>query len=892
VADVDIGTLAGKVALEDKTSVTVDLVLSKVTALDSKFEGLNSHVVQTAEGFVVAEGAIRLFEKGVETAVEVLKDMTVEGSKIGDIEGNFDHLTESAGRLGSTLLNELREGTHNTVSDLNLIKVANSDLGAGLDLTDKQFHSIATGAFAIAHSKGLEVKSTLDDINDALVKGQARGVQYLVGRVDVAKAEDAFAASLETTADHLNAEGQAQAARLAIMEAVDKATARLGTQTHGLGDIIAQMQTKWDNAYESLSKSVATSPVVIAAFETVRDSLVSAFGGDSQHMVETIAHWVDYFAGKVIEYTPTVVAGFISIKNWIADTIATVRQDWDTLPLWLRTAATDALLAGGAFLTLNTGVKLASGGSFDLVGTLGNLTTTLVGLPGVIRSVGAELSLVKGLSAMDFSSFAVARTSVNLLGESAVGLVGTLGAVGIAAGAIFAAWEIGKTQRVSDFFEGLGLSLRGFTQDEIATTIASEHLFEKQKQQDEAAKAQKASLDRVKAAMDELRGATDQGVKSQDDANKALDKNRFILDQTRDELKKRAEALKEIESVSEDYHKTVEALDATVVTSIEHYLAAGVSQDKLAAYYKLTAAQIAAVAKELDYETKSESDSLKRWADYNAERLALSGSTTDREIADIARWEAAQIKSHVDAKIDTADFYTWLGETVRLQEDQQVKARLVSDTHSKAYWDQQKVDAEDAYTFATRHADQFTNDYIEDLRQTKVAATDAALHWRDQMGGALDSFIEKAHKLSAAMNFSMDVNSGNFAHALSDASRNWQGATGARAIGKFSTSGGEDLARKGYSFQEIVDILTTRDQSPGPPKGPRIPGFKDGGIGDFGDGTLAMLHGKEAIIPLEQAGAMVTNHFYVNGTAEDVARKVGDIFMTKLKMTRALPTAG
>jgi hypothetical protein len=71
-------------------------------------------------------------------------------------------------------------------------------------------------------------------------------------------------------------------------------------------------------------------------------------------------------------------------------------------------------------------------------------------------------------------------------------------------------------------------------------------------------------------------------------------------------------------------------------------------------------------------------------------------------------------------------------------------------------------------------------------------------------------------------------------------------------------------------------------------------GFRDGGYGDFGDGTLTMLHGKEIITPIDKVpGAMgtTTNNFYVNGTAEDVARKVGDILMRQIKNTRQFGAA-
>lgn len=71
-------------------------------------------------------------------------------------------------------------------------------------------------------------------------------------------------------------------------------------------------------------------------------------------------------------------------------------------------------------------------------------------------------------------------------------------------------------------------------------------------------------------------------------------------------------------------------------------------------------------------------------------------------------------------------------------------------------------------------------------------------------------------------------------------------------------------------------------------------GFREGGVGDFGAGTLAVLHGKEAILPLdrwdEMGGGNIVNNWVVNGSGRDVAREASEIIMRQLKTQRQYGT--
>jgi hypothetical protein len=293
----------GKVApqaLTDTAAALHEVTSATDKAADSSGGFFNGMVAHIAEGMLVRD-AIREIIGVVKELIVALPEMALKGAAVADVEENFQHLTEQLGRTSETLTGALRDGTHGTISDFELMKLASKDLTAGLTLTDDQFGTLAKGAFALAQATGVDVKQALDTMNDAMLTGRTKALALLTGKIDVTAAEEKFAASLGKTADQLTENGKLEANRAAILDAVSAATARLGVQTDGLDERVAQAHVAWENFTEDLGKTIATSPVVMAGMDGIRDALIDAFGGKQQNLIQSIAKALDEIVIHVVD---------------------------------------------------------------------------------------------------------------------------------------------------------------------------------------------------------------------------------------------------------------------------------------------------------------------------------------------------------------------------------------------------------------------------------------------------------------------------------------------------------------------------------------------------------------------------------------------------------------
>lgn len=353
----EIGTLSGRIELEDGLTSKVDLMVAKIDQLDGRFGGLGGRLAETTASFFGAEVAIEAVKAAGDLLLHTLEEITIEGSHAADIEDTFVHLSGGS-QEASGKLTILRDGVRGTVTDLDLMRRANQNMAAGLSLTAGQMKTMTDGAFALSKMTGGDVSESLDKMSAAMVTGRVRGVQMLTGKIDLAAAEQVYADKLDTTTDHLTTQGKQAAIQEAILDRVAAATARVGEQHVRLADNVKQGEVVWANFEEEIGTAVATSPVIAAGFDMIRQAITNSFGGDQPRMIHAVADVVDSVAIKIVGF-----AGFV------ADAVGVIGTVWNEglRVFYSVEAGWDAIgYAGeGALLGIMKALNVISFGAFD-----------------------------------------------------------------------------------------------------------------------------------------------------------------------------------------------------------------------------------------------------------------------------------------------------------------------------------------------------------------------------------------------------------------------------------------------------------------------------------------------------------------------------------------------
>jgi hypothetical protein len=199
---------------------------------------------------------------------------------------------------------------------MDIMTRVNQNLSVGLNLTAEQMDTLAKGAFALAKATGGDVAGAMDKLSDAMVTGRTRSIALLTGKIDLAAAEDAYAAKLGVTTDHLSEQGKQAAIQQAILEKVGEATERIGDSQVRLADKIQQVKVEFAELRRGTGHGHRHVAGHRRGLRRHPRAIESAFGDDQAATIQKIAHVVDDVAIGVLGFAENVVdaVGVIGVE--------------------------------------------------------------------------------------------------------------------------------------------------------------------------------------------------------------------------------------------------------------------------------------------------------------------------------------------------------------------------------------------------------------------------------------------------------------------------------------------------------------------------------------------------------------------------------------------------
>lgn len=236
---------------------------------EQSFVGLNKAALAT--GVVLGAAA---------TAFAALISIINEGQGVSELSSAFENLEKKAGGLADRVLPELQAATGGLISNLDLMRASNEALLAGI--SPEQFQQMAAGVDQLGDAVGVNTKQALDDFTTAMATGVTRGLERTYGLViDNKKAQEDFAKSIGTTADKLNELGQREAARIAILKAVEEQQKSTGKQTELAGDQLQRIDVAVTNARKAFAGWVNEQAGIVGFFKAIAN-----FAGQAAEGIE------------------------------------------------------------------------------------------------------------------------------------------------------------------------------------------------------------------------------------------------------------------------------------------------------------------------------------------------------------------------------------------------------------------------------------------------------------------------------------------------------------------------------------------------------------------------------------------------------------------------------
>jgi len=175
------------------------------------------------------------------------------------------------GAESTETLRRLREATHGTVSDFELLTKANIFFQNISGATPEQFLKIAEAAGPLARAVGISIPEAYERLVQGIAKGETELLDELGLKLDATIANKKYADSIGKSVSELTAQERATAALINVLPELEK---RLKALPEIQEDVITKserMSASWRNFTDQLGES--TAPAISAILDGLTEAL-------------------------------------------------------------------------------------------------------------------------------------------------------------------------------------------------------------------------------------------------------------------------------------------------------------------------------------------------------------------------------------------------------------------------------------------------------------------------------------------------------------------------------------------------------------------------------------------------------------------------------------------
>jgi hypothetical protein len=198
-----------------------------------------------------------------------------------------------------------RKATKGLVSDMELLKAANSAVAFDLGLNEKQFAKLTQAAVIMSQKLGTDANQAIGDLTLGLARQSRKILDNLGIMVSVSKANEEYAAAVGKSAKALTDAEQKTAFMNATMKELDRLTQGAAISAKNAGDRFEQLKIQLDNAINSLSTAIIKTD----AFKDLMEGMATT--------INDVATVVKLLAGNIDILDKNVTSSIRRLSVWM-----------------------------------------------------------------------------------------------------------------------------------------------------------------------------------------------------------------------------------------------------------------------------------------------------------------------------------------------------------------------------------------------------------------------------------------------------------------------------------------------------------------------------------------------------------------------------------------------